>query len=74
MKYFVFLEEKDSTDIASLEIFDTVEELNKYLSEAYFPDTWDYRVVEGVEKQFTCKVTMELAESSLKTYNETFNR
>jgi len=61
MKYYVFLEQKNSEEIEALYVFDTIDELDEYFTEAYFPDTWDYRIVEGTEKNLSIKVSVDLS-------------
>ena len=66
MKYYIFLEEKDSTEIADFIEFDSLENINEYLNEAYFPDTWDYRIIEGVEKTLNVKVSIDATLSDME--------
>ena len=57
MTYFLILEQKDSEAVDDVITFETLEELKEYIDDAYFPDTWDYRLIEGAEKTMVIEIT-----------------
>ena len=66
MVYYLILEQKNYDAVDDVIEFKNQRELKRYFSEAYFPETWDYRLIEGIEKELeitvkvTTKVTTEI--------------